>query len=267
MELRPINYAFQNALRTGNIDVAELILTETVLEPSRSTYTELFTEAFERAKIDRMALLYNNRHEFSGGPHKALEERARPGSVCILDYDHEFVNCIWGHGSVLHNLASPYVSLGAEYPTDDIFKLLVSWGADVESGESIGGHKPLHTAARVWDLRLAKCLADHGANVDSLDRLGGSPLILAARMKQRPMVEFLLEHGADVNLQNARGNMALHLAAWNIGHCQYSKYMEKFDLVQVLLVYGADENAVHWMGATPVEFAMMNRHPITGYSL
>lgn len=151
-----------------------------------------------------------------------------------------------------------YTHRKIDYPVEDIFKQLVSWGADVESRESVGGHTPLHTAARLGDLRLAKCLLDHGANVDSIDRLGVSPLILAARMKQCPMVEFLLEHGADVNLQNARGNTALHLAAWDLGSNYYSRQMRRNDVVKALFAYGADENAVNWMGATPVEFAMMN---------
>ncbi len=56
-ELRPIHYVFQNAFRAGNIDVAELILTETVLVPSRNTYAELLTEAFQRAKMRGMSFL------------------------------------------------------------------------------------------------------------------------------------------------------------------------------------------------------------------
>lgn len=261
-ELEPIHYAFKNAFRTENLDLADLIITETVLSPSRSTYTELFSYAFKRGNMPGMSLLYNNRHQFSGGSDKDLEERASLGSVCILNHDHEFVNCIWGRGSVLHNLVFPnlwYTHDEIEYPVEDIFKLLVGWGADVESPESIGGHKPLHIAARVGDLRLAKCLLDHGANVDSLDKLDTSPLILAARMKQCSMVEILLEYGADVNLQNARGNTALHLAAWNLVYIHDPRQMWQNDVVKVLLAYGADEHAVNWMGATPVEFGLMNK--------
>lgn len=62
----------------------------------------------------------------------------------------------------------------------------------------------LHDMAQEGDLRKARLLLDHGADVNAVDlEFRSTPLGLAARWGQRPMVAALLERGADPNRSGA----------------------------------------------------------------
>ena len=63
----------------------------------------------------------------------------------------------------------------------------------------------LHDMAQEGDLRKARLLLDHGADINPIDEeYRSTPLGLAARWGQREMVAFLLERGADPNKSGAR---------------------------------------------------------------
>jgi ankyrin repeat protein len=62
----------------------------------------------------------------------------------------------------------------------------------------------LHHMAAEGELRKARLLVDHGAEIDAVDEeYRSTPLGLAARRGQRELVAFLLQRGADPNLAGA----------------------------------------------------------------
>jgi ankyrin repeat protein len=76
----------------------------------------------------------------------------------------------------------------------------------------------LHDMAQEGDLRKARLLLDHGADIDAIDEeYRSTPLGLAARWGRREMVALLLERGADPNRSGAPWATPL---AWarNKGH-------------------------------------------------
>lgn len=82
-------------------------------------------------------------------------------------------------------------------------KLLIQRGADVNA-KSLGGGSPLHGAARLGDIALARCLIENGADVKALAGLNGmhrgtrrTPLREAVKHGWLEMAKVLLEAGAD----------------------------------------------------------------------
>lgn len=64
-------------------------------------------------------------------------------------------------------------------------------------------------------------MLDHGADVDSQDRVGNSALHFAVLAKDRERVEILLDKGkADITVRNRAGSTPLHLASGDIAITQ-----------------------------------------------
>jgi ankyrin repeat protein len=86
---------------------------------------------------------------------------------------------------------------------------------------------PLYLACLRRQLKVAKYLLKHGANVDGEERY--QPLALAAQSGFEDMCELLLENGADVTWQepNKLGFSALQMAVQN-GHTGIVKLLYRF---------------------------------------
>ncbi|KAF9767613.1 hypothetical protein IL306_015195 [Fusarium sp. DS 682] len=135
-------------------------------------------------------------------------------------------------------------------------ELLIKSGADV-TGADLGGATGLHLAAqlgRCSDGSVVKCLIAAGARVSAKDKVwGGNPLGAAIQGQKIANVRVLLEAGSDVNLTVRRGDMRrslLHLAAQD----------GIPEMVQLLLDWGANPNALDEMGATSARWAIRNNH-------
>jgi len=89
----------------------------------------------------------------------------------------------------------------------------------------------------------ANTLLDHGAKVNTADKLGSTALIYAAENGNDPLVRTLLQHGAEINVNP--GDTAL-MAAAEGGRLQ---------TVQTLLAHGADVNATGVNGWTALMYA------------
>ena len=85
-----------------------------------------------------------------------------------------------------------------------------------------------------------------GADVNSVDRTGGTALMAAVSDRDQSMVEWLIEHGANVNQQDKFGWTALHCAAQE----------KHIPIGELLLLNNADINAVDKKnGKTPIGYA------------
>ena len=97
---------------------------------------------------------------------------------------------------------------------------------------------PLHLAALFGEVKVATVLAEHKANIDSLDNEGKTPLHLLLEGSSRDndnildLARLLLKHGANSNAQQKSKYTPLHTAAFN----------GRLDVTQVLLDHGANPN-------------------------
>jgi len=94
--------------------------------------------------------------------------------------------------------------------------LILHKDIDIDAKNPRGGGTALHAVAWCGDVKLAKLLLDHGADVNSKsDRLirgprrplpyNQTPLHVAVRKRHEKMVEFLLQHGADREAKDSTG--------------------------------------------------------------
>ena len=139
---------------------------------------------------------------------------------------------------VLNKFSSPChhipLHVASEYASEDIVRLLLERGADVNI---VGGHRgtALQTAAYCSKKDIVQLLLKWGANVNiQAGALHGSPLMEASSKGHKPIVELLLEWGADVNLHSSGENYSSALIeASSNGHKP---------IVELLLEWGADVN-------------------------
>ena|GEM_PF-1685154 len=101
---------------------------------------------------------------------------------------------------------------------------------------------PLHWAARMGHLDVAKLLLRHGALVGSRTSRGMTPLHMAAFRGHASMTALLLDNGATVTATDSFGASPLHLAAIS----------GSVPTIQTLLSRGAPIDAPGSSGATPL---------------
>lgn len=92
------------------------------------------------------------------------------------------------------------------------------------------------------DTMAVKAALDSGADVNAVDRGGGTALHQAAAKRHVPVVKLLLAAGADAKIADSAGRTALHFAA---------RYLQP-EIAQLLLDAGADVDAVDEEGNTPL---------------
>ena len=141
---------------------------------------------------------------------------------------------------------------------------------------------PLHAAAIVGHIEIARFLVKHGAGVNVRDDKLQTPLHLAAEAGHMEVVQFLVEHGAEVNVRDTNEQTALHMAAGD-GHRRVVAYLisrgaeidvkatcnltplhlaslnGKKEVVKLLVEHGAEVKA-RTMGATAQEIAKQRGH-------
>ncbi|GMF20546.1 unnamed protein product [Phytophthora lilii] len=95
-------------------------------------------------------------------------------------------------------------------------KLLLEHGADVNAANTATA-TPLHHAMRRYDVDLMDVLLAHGADVNQRNRFGDTPLHQAARLALFPIMwQKLLEHGADLTAKDRGGQTPIELIPNNV---------------------------------------------------
>ena len=122
----------------------------------------------------------------------------------------------------------------------EMVKLLLDNGADPNSSPGKNGNlRTLHHAMANlrWDTAqiIIQLLLDAGADIDGLTNVACEPpLFLAVEVRSAKLCQFLLEKGANVHSQGLIQQTCLHVAS----------HTGNRDIVEVLLQYGADINAL-----------------------
>ncbi|KAM3602531.1 uncharacterized protein V6R79_005865 [Siganus canaliculatus] len=98
---------------------------------------------------------------------------------------------------------------------DQILKLLVKKGADLNVQEGTSGKTALHLAVELHDITAVKLLLSRGANVDAAMFNGCTPLHLAVGRQDTDIANLLCQAGADTMLRNMEDETALDLADGN----------------------------------------------------
>jgi ankyrin repeat protein len=139
-------------------------------------------------------------------------------------------------------------------PSQDLalIQRLIDKGADVNA-QGVNGNTPLHWAAHSGDLKVARLLIDHGADMNveysgALESSSISGTVLQVAINYGPneeMAKFLVENGAKLNRKDSSGNTELHLAALK-GYA---------DLVRLLVKHGAEVNAMNEFHRTALYYA------------
>ena len=109
--------------------------------------------------------------------------------------------------------ASP-LHIAAAVGTVGIAKFLIDSGASVECTDR-NSWTPLHFAADRGCIDLINLLVKNGANVNAVDACLSTPLMLAAKRPQNPpnMVSALIDYGSDLTLRSLSGHSPLYIAA------------------------------------------------------
>ncbi len=111
---------------------------------------------------------------------------------------------------------------------------------------TLRGKTPLHRAVELSNSNMVVLLLGAGADANARDGAGITPLLEASRTGNLPVAKILIDGGADVNAIGGRHNdSALHVAAFN----------GRAELVELLVLRGADPTMENMLGRTPIQEA------------
>ncbi|CAM9813257.1 unnamed protein product [Ectocarpus sp. 8 AP-2014] len=136
---------------------------------------------------------------------------------------------------------------------EEIVDALLDAGADKNCADDHMGATPLHLAAYNSLLRIMNTLVAAGVDVNARDDDGNTALHVSARAGKDAhghltVMETLLASGADVNIATNDGDTALHFAV---------ESAVSVDMTRLLLLRGADENALDSGGRTPAQVRLL----------
>ena len=109
----------------------------------------------------------------------------------------------------------------------------------------------LHWAARNGHTKVVKCLVEHGAEVEMLDKFYGTPTLWACQKGQSSVLSFLvLSAGGNVNHQCRRGYTPAIF-------CAYNNHSE---CLKILLENNVDPSVTGKSGVTALGWAVIKNH-------
>lgn len=133
---------------------------------------------------------------------------------------------------------------------------LIRTGANPNVQRKSSGNTPLHFAAgQIFDFEITKLLIEYGASLSAKNINEETPLFLLSKstgdkVRIAKTAEILLESGSEVDTRNNVNSTPLMEAA----------YRGNFELVKLLVEYGANINAEDKDGDTAIQLAQQNGH-------
>jgi ankyrin repeat protein len=154
------------------------------------------------------------------------------------------------------------LSNAAERNHEQIVELLLSYGADVNIGDPLGGAaknaneklvrlllergadpNSLGNAVRGHNVEIVKLLLDHGADINrKVDENRRTPLHIAVKSGVEEIVVLLIKNGADVNAKKSQGMTPLHVLVQMWPHPDWPENFRERVII-LLLDAGADIEA------------------------
>jgi ankyrin repeat protein len=161
--------------------------------------------------------------------------------------------------------------------------VLIKYGANVDAKDD-SGRTPLHYAVEEGYSAVARFLLENGAEVNAVGKFGRTPLHLASAAGYADFVKLLIKYDATVNVLDTFGYTPLHYAAAAgnlftlaeiIAEELFEEYMggrtlnicafghtsshdeDYTDIVEMLLIHGANVNAKNNKGVTPLHIAVL----------
>lgn len=176
---------------------------------------------------------------------------------CTLEHEpiiHRLILKFLGGGIVdvntRDNKIQSLLFRAAENGADEILRLLIKKGADLETKDTIYGQTLLAWAAEKGHEATVKLLLQEGANIESKNLYDRTPIWHAAENGHEAVAELLLQWGANINSKDSRGETPLSHAAEN-GHGA---------VIKLLLKKGANIESKNLYNWTPLLHAIVNRH-------
>ena len=104
--------------------------------------------------------------------------------------------------------------LAAQEGFEDLAKLLIANGANVDTVTSDDGVSALHIAVQFGHTKVVKLLIHSNANLNSIKKDdGNTPLMVALQSLRTDIAKMLIQAGANVSIYNAKGISPLMLAS------------------------------------------------------
>ena len=130
--------------------------------------------------------------------------------------------------------------------SEEIARILIRKGADVDAASELQDNRPLHLAAEFGGASMLALLLDNGATVDARNDIQRTPLMNAAVAANVEAVRLLLDRGADIEAREGGHEDTPLIAASFRGH---------LDIVKLLIANGADIHATDREGRTAFRVA------------
>jgi ankyrin repeat protein len=134
----------------------------------------------------------------------------------------------------------------------EVARILLDHGVD-PSAPDVAKWTPLRMAVLCNRVKMVKLLLARGAKVDSYDDCGETPLCLAVILRHRKVAEILLDAGADVNARKGHNILAITEPSRGTLLHIAAGYGD-VEMMALLVRYKADVKATDRSGETPLDW-------------
>ncbi|KAE8141014.1 ankyrin repeat-containing domain protein [Aspergillus pseudotamarii] len=172
----------------------------------------------------------------------------------------------------IENIEPTYLSWNAQNTREEIARLLVDNGADVNLSDC-DGRTPLSFAAERSNDNTITMLLEKGAAVDAKDNTGRTPLSWAAENSNNENgIRILLDNGAALESKDDVGrtplswtagrckNYVFHVRAWGYYNPWNSEGWNDMNIMRILLQAGANVESRDINGRTPLSWVAQSSH-------
>ena len=130
---------------------------------------------------------------------------------------------------------------------------LVEQGVDKEEKGGSDDFTPLYIASENDHLEVVRYLVEQGTSIENVSGpLKWTALMTASYYIRLEVARFLLEQGANRDKADIDGSTSLHLVTEKIPE-EEPEEVDRLELAKLLMVYGADLNAMTKTGQMPID--------------